>query len=162
MAETSKMIRMHEIDKNKNKIPMVPVTNARAVNIDSTNVPEGVTNLEDLVDNLGELAFADEITIPQADTSGTVGLTKLSNVTDDTTDESSAATTAAVSLVANNVKTVSEEAVKKTGDEDVNGMKSFTEGAVIANTKITSEVSTDGVFIVHVAPVNPITTGTTE
>lgn len=90
------------------------------------NLPSGTVNLKDLVDVLGALAFEDDIELDKASTS-TFGVVKLNNATNDTTEESLAATTKAVG-------TVNESAVHKTGDETIAGTKTFSGGSIVVGS----------------------------
>lgn len=88
------------------------------------NIPDNIGTLEELEDELGALAFEDEIEIPVATTTQ-AGVTMLSNSTTDTTP--SAATKAATSKAVNDVNA---GAVHNTGDENVAGVKTFTSGEI--------------------------------
>lgn len=88
------------------------------------NIPDNIGTLEELEDELGALAFEDEIEIPVATTTQ-AGVTMLSNATTDTTP--AAATKAATSKAVNDVNA---GAVHTTGDENVAGVKTFTSGEI--------------------------------
>ena len=134
-------VQMIVTDANGKLVNVLPVSIANDVQLDrtdNTNIPVTVTNLQELANALGALAFLNSI--PDASTSSS-GLVTLSNVTDDTTTETTAATTKAVSEVA----AVANGAVQNTGDEDIEGVKTFSNGVMIGtNTKITSETDTKG------------------
>jgi hypothetical protein len=141
-------VQMIVTDESGNLVKMLPVSVADDVQIDISNnnkIPSTITNLQELANALGSLAFIDSI---PASTTTTAGIVKLSNATDDTTAESTAATTKAVSEVA----TIANGAVQIEGAEDVSGVKNFTNGIVVGShvtiesTKNTSTGDTTTTF----------------
>lgn len=116
-----------------------PQNRAVDVLIDSDNesLPTGTTNLSHVIDNLGDLAFEDSISIPDATTS-VAGVVQLSASTNDTTTATTAATTSAVG-------TVNANAVHVSGDETINGIKTFT-GPVVVNNNIRISSNYDSVL----------------
>lgn len=131
MSTQNKNIQMYEV-QGENKVPLNPITDAKNVKVTGKdNLPIGTSNLEDVVGSLGALAFEDSIEIPEASTQA-YGLALLSDdiFDDPETAQQTAATTKAVSQV-------SVESVKVSGDQTVTGVKSFTDGIVIGNAKLT-------------------------
>jgi hypothetical protein len=132
MSNQAKTIQIFAF-QGENKFPINPITNAKNVKVetDNVNLPEGTSNVQDVVRSLGALAFEDDIDIPEASTES-YGLAMLSDDINDVseTGSSTAATTKAVSQV-------SVESVKVTGDQDVEGNKSFKDGIQVGNAKLT-------------------------
>lgn len=120
---------------------LLPVSVAEDVKLDASgnsSVDIKIENLQQLVNALGKLAFLDAI--PESSTEE-AGIVQLSNKTDDKTATSTAATTAAVSEVAE----VANGAVQITGDEDVDGVKNFSNGITLAkDTRLVSETDEAG------------------
>lgn len=146
MSEQAKTIQIFAF-QGENKFPINPITNAKNVKVetDNGNLPAGVSNVQDVVRSLGALAFEDDIEIPEASTEG-YGLALLSDEISDTseTGSSTAATTKAVSQV-------SVESVKVTGDQEVEGNKSFKDGLQVGNAKLTyTENAEEGVDVLTV------------
>ena len=118
---------------NAQSLPVNPLTTGTnvSVNTSNTNVPDTVKTVGDVIDNLGSLAFANDIEIPDATTSAP-GVVTLSSEIDNITDETKAATTKAVG-------DVNASAVHKTGDEEIDGVKTFNESIVVGgNLKIST------------------------
>ena len=146
MSEQAKRIQIFAF-QGENKFPINPITDAKNVRVetDNVNLPTGTSNVQDVVRSLGALAFEDDIDIPEASTEG-YGLALLSDDISDTSETGSntAATTKAVSQV-------SVESVKVSGDQVVEGVKSFKDGIQIGNAKLTyTENAEEGVDVLTV------------
>ena len=126
-------VQIQHKNVNGQSIPINPLTTGKnvSVNTSNINVPDSVKTVGDVIDNLGSLAFANDIEIPDATTSAP-GVVTLSSEIDNITDETKAATTKAVG-------DVNASAVHKTGDEEINGIKTFNESIVVGgNLKISA------------------------
>lgn len=102
------------------------------------NLPAGATTLEDILANLGTLAFQSSLNLPVASTSA-AGVTILSHATNNVTDaaKSVSATSYALGMV-------NAGAVHTTGDESIGGVKTFTNDTIFGNFKLVSEVDSSG------------------
>ena len=119
------------------------------ISLTGTNakLPSGSKTVGDIMNNLGTLAFADNISIPLA-SSEQAGVVVLSSETTNTNDETKAATIKAVGDVNNS-------AVHKTGDEHITGTKNFSDGIIVGgNLKITTKTDESGNTTVDFAEVN--------
>lgn len=126
-------IQMKQRDNNGVNNNMYPNTKAANVSIATNNpaLPTNSSTVEDVVAELGDLAFEDSIVIPDASTS-TAGVVQLSNTTNDTATESTAATTKALGEV-------NRDTVHKSGEESINGLKTFNAPIVVnGDLKISS------------------------
>ena len=133
MSEQNKNIQMYEVNGDF-KSPLHPLTKSKNVTVDSSeneNLPLGTATAEDVFNNLGALAFENEIEIPEA-TTEEYGVVVLSDETDNQEEGSSntAATTKAVSKV-------SAESVKLSGDQEISDIKNFKDGVKIGNAVLT-------------------------
>lgn len=138
MPEQNKSIQMIMVE-GETKHLLKPITDAKNVKVTGENLPTGTSNVEDVMHSLGALAFEDGIEIPEASTEG-YGLVLLSDDYDDPyAMTNTAATTKAVS-------NVSAESVKVSGDQTIEGMKTFKDGLTIGKAKLTyTESIEDGV-----------------
>lgn len=131
MSLEKQHVIIHETDRTGILKKIYPQNEASDVQVSPTEkMPAGVSTAKDVFDNMGSLAFKDSITIPESTVDG-YGVVKLSNETNNTTAEAetTAATTKAVS-------TVSEESVKKNGDETINGIKTFENGLKVGGVSL--------------------------
>ena len=113
-------------------------TTAEDVSVDSNNqsLPSGIDSVDELIDELGELAFADDINLP----------------TSDETDSSSSETIATSKAV----KTVNDAAMHLAGAEDVTGVKNFTNGIIIGgNVRLYWDSTTSSLKIEEVVQPSP-------
>ena len=126
-------VQIQHKNVNGQSIPVNPLTTGKNVSVDTsnTNVPDTVKTVGDVIDNLGSLAFANDIEIPNATTSAP-GVVTLSSEIDNITDETKAATAKAVG-------DVNASAVHKSGNEEIDGVKTFNESIVVGgNLKISA------------------------
>ena len=126
-------VQIQHKNSDGNSIPINPLTKSKNVSLETSNthIPSTAKTVGDVIDNLGSLAFANDIEIPDATTSAP-GVVTLSSEIDNITDETKAATTKAVG-------DVNASAVHKTGDEEINGIKTFNESIVVGgNLKISA------------------------
>lgn len=145
-----KNVQIHEKTNEGTEYNIYPISKAKNIQVDRTknqNLPANAENVADVVENLGTLAFQDSLTLPPASTE-TYGLAKLSEDTTDESNTETAATTSAVSKVSSQVNTLNGEVVKNSGDQNVNGMKTFEDGIIIGSAKITSDVDSLGTKVV--------------
>lgn len=138
-------IRAHSKDGNGASKNISFHSQDNDVSITSSNqtLPSGTTTLRGLIDSLGALAFEDEIELDVASTEA-YGVTQLSNVINDQTEEGKAATTKAVSEVNN-------AAVHNTGNEDIAGVKNFSTGSIqLGGLEISYDAANDQLDIMKV------------
>lgn len=116
---------MKALDNNKNNVNVYHQNYDVDVKISpNAKIPNTISTLDDLIDELGDLAFEDNIDIPEADTTQ-AGVVQLSDATNSNSSE-----TAATSKAVYNVAT---SMVNKTSNEDVSGIKRFTNGIKIGD-----------------------------
>lgn len=128
-------VQLNSASENGTMEKLFPVTKPENVLVNpvGNNVPDTAENMQDVIDELGTLAFQDSIDIPVATTEG-YGLTKLSSATDDETADDTAATTAALSKIAAQCISKDAETQKIEGELAV-------ESLTVGNAKLTT--STD-------------------
>lgn len=127
-------VQINHKDGQGNSIPINPLTKAKNVTIETTNnqIPSTAKTVGDIIDNLGSLAFANDIEIPDASISAP-GVVTLSSETDNLTDETKAATLKAVGEV-------NASAIHNTGNEEISGVKTFNDSIVVGgNIKISTK-----------------------
>ena len=142
-------VQIKRRDSNGNVVELNPISKDKNISLTGTNakLPSGSKTVGDIIDNLGTLAFADNISIPLA-SSEQAGVVVLSSETTNTNDETKAATIKAVGDVNNS-------AVHKTGDEHITGTKNFSDGIIVGgNLKITTKTDESGNTTVDFAEVN--------
>ena len=142
-------VQIKRRDSKGNVVELNPISKDKNISLTGTNakLPSGSKTVGDIMDNLGTLAFADNINIPLA-SSEQAGVVVLSSETTNTNDETKAATIKAVGDVNNS-------AVHKTGDEHITGTKNFSDGIIVGgNLKITTKTDESGNTTVDFAEVN--------
>ena len=142
-------VQIKRRDSKGNVVELNPISKDKNISLTGTNakLPSGSKTVGDIMDNLGTLAFADNISIPLA-SSEQAGVVVLSSETTNTNDETKAATIKAVGDVNNS-------AVHKTGDEHITGTKNFSDGIIVGgNLKITTKTDESGNTTVDFAEVN--------
>ena len=142
-------VQIKRRDSKGNVVELNPISKDKNISLTGTNakLPSGSKTVGDIMDNLGTLAFADNINIPLA-SSEQAGVVVLSSETTNTNDETKAATIKAVGDVNNS-------AVHKTGDEHITGSKNFSDGIIVGgNLKITTKTDESGNTTVDFAEVN--------
>lgn len=128
-------VQFNSASENGTMEKLFPVSKAKNILVDpvGNNVPDTAENMEDVINELGTLAFQDSIDIPVASTE-VYGLTKLSSETNDETANDTAATTAALSKVA--AQCISKDAENQKIDGEL-----AVESLTVGNAKLTT--STD-------------------
>ena len=142
-------VQIKRRDSKGNIVELNPISKDKNISLTGTNakLPTGSKTVGDIMNNLGTLAFADNISIPLA-SSEQAGVVVLSSETTNTNDETKAATIKAVGDVNNS-------AVHKTGDEHITGTKNFSDGIIVGgNLKITTKTDESGNTTVDFAEVN--------
>ena len=142
-------VQIKRRDSKGNVVELNPISKDKNISLTGTNakLPSGSKTVGDIMNNLGTLAFADNINIPLA-SSEQAGVVVLSSETTNTNDETKAATIKAVGDVNNS-------AVHKTGDEHITGTKNFSDGIIVGgNLKITTKTDESGNTTVDFAEVN--------
>ena len=142
-------VQIKRRDSKGNVVELNPISKDKNISLTGTNakLPTGSKTVGDIMNNLGTLAFADNISIPLA-SSEQAGVVVLSSETTNTNDETKAATIKAVGDVNNS-------AVHKTGDEHITGSKNFSDGIIVGgNLKITTKTDESGNTTVDFAEVN--------
>lgn len=142
-------VQIKRRDSKGNIVELNPISKDKNISLTGTNakLPTGSKTVGDIMNNLGTLAFADNISIPLA-SSEQAGVVVLSSETTNTNDETKAATIKAVGDVNNS-------AVHKTGDEHITGSKNFSDGIIVGgNLKITTKTDESGNTTVDFAEVN--------
>lgn len=142
-------VQIKRRDSKGNVVELNPISKDKNISLTGTNakLPSGSKTVGDIMNNLGTLAFADNISIPLA-SSEQAGVVVLSSETTNTNDETKAATIKAVGDVNNS-------AVHKTGDEHITGTKNFSDGIIVGgNLKITTKTDESGNTTVDFAEVN--------
>ena len=142
-------VQIKRRDSKGNVVELNPISKDKNISLTGTNakLPTGSKTVGDIMNNLGTLAFADNISIPLA-SSEQAGVVVLSSETTNTNDETKAATIKAVGDVNNS-------AVHKTGDEHITGTKNFSDGIIVGgNLKITTKTDESGNTTVDFAEVN--------
>lgn len=133
MSTSYMNIRIHQINGDDDVI-MYPQTLDTNILVDTSNpnVPSSVTSVNELVSDLGGLAFEDNVAV-NVDTSTEYGVIR---ATDDPTanDSDLMATSKAVSAV-------NSSAVKITSNQEVDGVKAFNDGINIGGTVSSGTVS---------------------
>ena len=102
-------VQIQHKNVNGQSIPINPLTTGKNVSVDTSNanVPDSVKTVGDVIDNLGSLAFANDIEIPDATTSAP-GVVTLSSEIDNRTDETKAATEQITKIIEKVTEKVSE------------------------------------------------------
>ena len=146
----------HVVDRNGNTRKLVTLHSDEDISISSDNqrLPSNVHTLKDVIDNLGSLAFADNIQMPVATTSA-FGVVKLNNSTTDTTATNTVATTAALATVNSRITTIDQGSIHTSGNETIYGLKSFEDGIIISGFKFYPQTDpVSGEITLMVEPVN--------
>lgn len=136
----TKHVKGHQINGSTDS-PLYFQSHDKRVKMSSSNanIPSGVQSIRDLEDQLGALAFANDVDIPSA-TLISEGVVQLSNSIQDSTSPQSqtqAATTKAVS-------DAYAGSVHMSGNQDVAGTKNFTGGSIqLAGAEISYNQSTN-------------------
>ena len=142
-------VQIKRRDSKGNVVELNPISKDKNISLTGTNakLPTGSKTVGDIMNSLGTLAFADNISIPLG-SSEQAGFVVLSSETTNTNDETKAATIKAVGDVNNS-------AVHKTGDEHITGTKNFSDGIIVGgNLKITTKTDESGNTTVDFAEVN--------
>ena len=149
MATIVKNVRIRQLDGSGDTIIIYPQTLDTNIIIDSNNpeLPSGVASLSSLVDNIGGLAFEDSV-----GTNITTGddYTAL-RITDDPTENDS-------DVVASSkaVSAVDSASVKITNNQEVGGVKAFSDGINIGGA-VSSGSVTGGVDVTYDESTDTIT-----
>lgn len=117
-----------------------------SITSDNAKLPSGITDLKDLINALGSLAFEDYVALNVSDETN-YGLVKIASA-DSASDE-----TVPTSGVVHSVKQTADNAVAKTGNENVSGVKNFTNGVQINGQNISYNQSTN--VFTYGAPIVP-------
>ena len=144
-------VQMRIVDENGIPKDMDPCTKSANVSIDTDNVniPQGVETVADLMDELGLLAFADNIDIPTAN-STRYGVTKVkSNYTEQGADID---TTSALSIAG--ASALDNSVVHNTGNENISGVKTFEDGIIISGIRLRPVRNQDGTITLNFEDVD--------
>lgn len=152
IVETTRHIRIKSIEGNNVDI-LYPRNLAEDVIIngsDYTNVPNSVTNLDDLLTQLGELAFEDSVAmnVGNGDEYGLVKTSDATNESDLVLEEGESysdyvPTSRALFDTRDSINTSLSNKVSTSGNETISGVKTFTDGIVIGNIKISYDSTTN-------------------
>lgn len=131
----------------QNSETMNPATTTENITFSQVhnNIPAGIEDLDELIAELGALAFEDGITIPNAGTD-TYGVVKLKPTYNDSTD-----TTSALSIAG--ATALDTGAVHKTGNETISGVKTFEDGIIIAGIRFNPVRNQDGSITLNLESV---------
>ena len=138
---------LKQLDNNVAMV-MHPATTTGNVTFTSEhqNIPSGIDDLDELIDNLGTLAFEDGITIPNAGTD-TFGVVKLKATYNNVSDTESALSVAGATAL-------NQSVVHTTGNETISGMKNFQDGVIIGGFEFQPVRNPDGSITLNLIEVN--------
>jgi hypothetical protein len=141
-------VNLKQVDSQGNAEIMNPATTTENITFSSShaNIPAGIDDLDELIAELGALAFEDGITIPNAGTD-TFGVVKLKPTYNDSTDTTSALSVAGATALNAGV-------VHNTGDETIAGVKNFSDGIIIAGIKFNPIRNQDGSITLNLESVD--------
>ena len=125
---------------NNNKTVLYPITKDSTVMIDENVVPSGLDNIEtlnDLISQLGSLAFEDYVAL-NVGNSTNYGLVKITTAITNVSDPDIVPTVGAVYNAINSLRTA---------NEDISGVKNFTNGIKISGVPITYDSTTQTLSI---------------
>lgn len=159
MATTYSNITMKSIDGSNVEVlyPETLPENVLITPSDYTNVPVSVNNLDDLLSQLGELAFEDSVAM-NVGSGEEYGLVRTSNATqasdltlgqgeaaEDFVPTSKALFDLRTSLESqiSSIQTNTDGKMSLTGDETISGVKTFSDGIVIGGVRLTYDPVTD-------------------
>lgn len=133
MSTSYMNIRIHQINGNDDVI-MYPQTLDTNIIVDTSNpsVPSGISSISELVSDLGGLAFEDSVAV-NVDTSTEYSVLRTTD--DPTADDSDLIATSKA------VSTLDASAVKVTSNQEVDGVKAFSDGINIGGTVSSGTVS---------------------
>ena len=141
-------VNLKQVDDQGNATQLNPSTTSGNITFSSSheNIPSGIEDLDELIAELGALAFEDGITIPNAG-SNTFGVVKLKATYSDLNDTESALSVAGATALNNSV-------IHTTGNENISGIKNFEDGIIIAGFQLSPTRNPDGSITLNMISVD--------